>query len=26
LKKARELDLNYIEAQCSRPEGVPCPL
>lgn len=26
LKKARELDLNYIESQCSRPEGVPCPL
>jgi hypothetical protein len=26
LNKARELDSNYIEAQCSRPEGVPCPL
>lgn len=25
LRKARELDANYIEAQCSRPEGVPCP-
>lgn len=25
LDKARELDSNYIEAQCSRPEGVPCP-